>query len=70
MPGWYFLRDSDTVFHTYSTYACGAEMTDGSYYSKAGEVARLTDSLISDPRRRARSRRIPSARELLNLVVR
>jgi predicted dithiol-disulfide oxidoreductase (DUF899 family) len=28
----YFLRDGDTVFHTYSTYARGAEMTGGSYY--------------------------------------
>jgi len=27
-----FLRDGDTVFHTYSTYARGAEMTGGSYY--------------------------------------
>jgi predicted dithiol-disulfide oxidoreductase (DUF899 family) len=33
MPGTsYFLRDGDTVFHTYSTYARGAEMTGGSYY--------------------------------------
>jgi predicted dithiol-disulfide oxidoreductase (DUF899 family) len=28
----YFLRDDDRVFHTYSTYARGAEMTGGSYY--------------------------------------
>jgi predicted dithiol-disulfide oxidoreductase (DUF899 family) len=28
----FFLRDGDTVFHTYSTYARGAEMTGGSYY--------------------------------------
>ncbi|MGH3620672.1 MAG: DUF899 family protein [Sciscionella sp.] len=28
----YFLRDGDRVFHTYSTYARGAEMTGGSYY--------------------------------------
>ncbi|MEJ7797456.1 MAG: DUF899 domain-containing protein [Solirubrobacteraceae bacterium] len=28
----YFLRDGDTVFHTYSSYARGAEMTGGSYY--------------------------------------
>jgi predicted dithiol-disulfide oxidoreductase (DUF899 family) len=28
----YFLRDGDAVFHTYSTYARGAEMTGGSYY--------------------------------------
>ncbi len=27
-----FLRDGDTVFHTYSNYARGAEMTGGSYY--------------------------------------
>jgi len=27
-----FLRDGETVFHTYSTYARGAEMTGGSYY--------------------------------------
>jgi predicted dithiol-disulfide oxidoreductase (DUF899 family) len=27
-----FLRDGDTVFHTYSSYARGAEMTGGSYY--------------------------------------
>jgi predicted dithiol-disulfide oxidoreductase (DUF899 family) len=27
-----FLRDSDTVFHTYSTFARGAEMMGGSYY--------------------------------------
>jgi predicted dithiol-disulfide oxidoreductase (DUF899 family) len=28
----YFLRDGERVFHTYSTYARGAEMTGGSYY--------------------------------------
>jgi len=28
----FFLRDGETVFHTYSTYARGAEMTGGSYY--------------------------------------
>ena len=28
----YFLRVGDRVFHTYSTYARGAEMTGGSYY--------------------------------------
>jgi predicted dithiol-disulfide oxidoreductase (DUF899 family) len=28
----YFLRDGDSVFHTNSTYARGAEMTGGSYY--------------------------------------
>jgi predicted dithiol-disulfide oxidoreductase (DUF899 family) len=27
-----FVRDGDTVFHTYSTYARGAEQTGGSYY--------------------------------------
>jgi len=33
MPGTsYFLRDGDRVFHTFSTYARGAEMTGGSYY--------------------------------------
>jgi predicted dithiol-disulfide oxidoreductase (DUF899 family) len=33
MPGTsYFLRDGERVFHTYSTYARGAEMTGGSYY--------------------------------------
>jgi predicted dithiol-disulfide oxidoreductase (DUF899 family) len=33
MPGSsYFLRDGDRVFHTYSSYARGAEMTGGSYY--------------------------------------
>jgi predicted dithiol-disulfide oxidoreductase (DUF899 family) len=33
MPGQScFLRDGDTVFHTYSSYARGAEMTGGSYY--------------------------------------
>ncbi len=33
MPGAsFFLRDGDTVFHTYSSYARGAEMTGGSYY--------------------------------------
>jgi predicted dithiol-disulfide oxidoreductase (DUF899 family) len=33
MPGTsYFLRDGDSVFHTYSNYARGAEMTGGSYY--------------------------------------
>jgi predicted dithiol-disulfide oxidoreductase (DUF899 family) len=33
MPGSsFFLRDGDRVFHTYSTYARGAEMTGGSYY--------------------------------------
>jgi predicted dithiol-disulfide oxidoreductase (DUF899 family) len=33
MPGSsYFLRDGDRVFHTYSTYARGAEQTGGSYY--------------------------------------
>jgi predicted dithiol-disulfide oxidoreductase (DUF899 family) len=33
MPGTsFFLRDGDTVFHTNSTYARGAEMTGGSYY--------------------------------------
>ena len=28
----FFLRDGDAVFHTYSSYARGAEMTGGSYY--------------------------------------
>lgn len=28
----FFLRDGDSVFHTYSTYARGAEMLGGSYY--------------------------------------
>jgi predicted dithiol-disulfide oxidoreductase (DUF899 family) len=28
----YFLRDGERVFHTYSVYARGAEMTGGSYY--------------------------------------
>jgi predicted dithiol-disulfide oxidoreductase (DUF899 family) len=28
----FFLRDGDRVFHTYSSYARGAEMTGGSYY--------------------------------------
>ena len=28
----YFLRDGDHVFHTYSTFARGAEQTGGSYY--------------------------------------
>ena len=33
MPGTsFFLRDGDRIFHTYSTYARGAEMTGGSYY--------------------------------------
>jgi predicted dithiol-disulfide oxidoreductase (DUF899 family) len=33
MPGTsYFLRTGDEVFHTYSNYARGAEMTGGSYY--------------------------------------
>src|SRR3954452_23151041 len=33
MPGQScFLRDGDDVFHTYSSYARGAEMTGGSYY--------------------------------------
>ena len=33
MPGAsFFLRDGDEVFHTYSSYARGAEMTGGSYY--------------------------------------
>ena len=33
MPGTsIFLRDGDTVFHTYSSYARGAEATGGSYY--------------------------------------
>lgn len=33
MPGAsFFLRDGDRVFHTYSSYARGAEMTGGSYY--------------------------------------
>ena len=33
MPGTsYFLRDGARVFHTYSTYARGAEQTGGSYY--------------------------------------
>jgi len=27
-----FLRDGDTVFHTYSMYARGAEQLGGSYY--------------------------------------
>jgi predicted dithiol-disulfide oxidoreductase (DUF899 family) len=27
-----FLRDGNDVFHTYSSYARGAEMTGGSYY--------------------------------------
>jgi predicted dithiol-disulfide oxidoreductase (DUF899 family) len=33
LPGTsYFLRDQNSVFHTYSNYARGAEMTGGSYY--------------------------------------
>jgi len=33
MPGTsIFLRVEDQVFHTYSSYARGAEMTGGSYY--------------------------------------
>jgi predicted dithiol-disulfide oxidoreductase (DUF899 family) len=33
MPGTsYFLRDGERVFHTYSTFARGAEQTGGSYY--------------------------------------
>jgi len=28
----YFLRDGDTIFHTYSVYARGLESTGGSYY--------------------------------------
>ena len=33
LPGTsFFLRDGDEVFHTYSTYARGAEMMGGSYY--------------------------------------
>jgi predicted dithiol-disulfide oxidoreductase (DUF899 family) len=33
MPGTsFFLRDGDRIFHTYSSYARGAEMTGGSYY--------------------------------------
>ncbi len=33
MPGTsFFLRDGDRVFHTFSSYARGAEMTGGSYY--------------------------------------
>jgi predicted dithiol-disulfide oxidoreductase (DUF899 family) len=33
MPGWScFLRDGDDVFHTYSTFARGAEALGGSYY--------------------------------------
>jgi len=33
MPGTsYFLRDGNRVFHTYSNFARGAEMTGGSYY--------------------------------------
>ncbi len=33
MPGTsFFLREGDRVFHTYSSYARGAEMTGGSYY--------------------------------------
>jgi predicted dithiol-disulfide oxidoreductase (DUF899 family) len=33
MPGTsYFLREGERVFHTYSNYARGAEMTGGSYY--------------------------------------
>jgi predicted dithiol-disulfide oxidoreductase (DUF899 family) len=28
----FFLRDGDRVFHTYSTFGRGAEMTGGSYY--------------------------------------
>jgi predicted dithiol-disulfide oxidoreductase (DUF899 family) len=28
----FFLRDGDSIFHTYSTYARGAEMLGGSYY--------------------------------------
>ncbi len=32
-PGYsFFLRERDSVFHTYSTYARGAEMLGGSYY--------------------------------------
>jgi predicted dithiol-disulfide oxidoreductase (DUF899 family) len=27
-----FLREGDCVYHTYSTYARGAEMLGGSYY--------------------------------------
>jgi predicted dithiol-disulfide oxidoreductase (DUF899 family) len=33
MPGTsYFLRDGERIFHTYSTFARGAEQTGGSYY--------------------------------------
>jgi predicted dithiol-disulfide oxidoreductase (DUF899 family) len=33
MPGQsHFIRDGERVFHTYSNYARGAEMTGGSYY--------------------------------------
>ena len=33
LPGQsHFLRDGDRVFHTYSTFGRGAEMTGGSYY--------------------------------------
>jgi predicted dithiol-disulfide oxidoreductase (DUF899 family) len=33
MPGTsYFVRDGERIFHTYSNYARGAEMTGGSYY--------------------------------------
>jgi predicted dithiol-disulfide oxidoreductase (DUF899 family) len=28
----FFLRDGDRVFHTYSSFGRGAEMTGGSYY--------------------------------------
>jgi predicted dithiol-disulfide oxidoreductase (DUF899 family) len=33
MPGYScFVRDGESVFHTYSTYARGAEALGGSYY--------------------------------------
>ena len=33
LPGQsYFLRDGERVFHTYSTFGRGGEMTGGSYY--------------------------------------
>ena len=75
MPGTSFLlRDGDRVFHTYSTYARGAEMTGGSYgflnltalgrhedweEPKAGPTARGRRSRTSRPEPAGAERRRP-----------
>ena len=51
-----FLRDGDRVFHTYSTFGRGGEMTGGSYYFlDLTALGRQED--WEEPKGRAESRR-------------